>query len=412
MKRVYKGLISIVLCLLLCGCNVKNTFEDIVSDIQSSFLTLESGEITQEIIEEYYVVSAEYDSCYNSLNKKQKKLYSKIYSAMEMMPEGFVKLCEAYNGVASDINIAYNAVLKDKADIFWISDEYLIGKTSNFGKEYAHIAFSYSGQGKTVSYLVPLEKREEMRYQLDKKVQEVVALTEKETGQYEKEKVINDYICNNTEYNKEAEFCSTAYGCLVNKQALCEGYARAFKLICNTVGIECDLIVGRADGVAHMWNTVNIDGMHNYVDVTWNDQNSNTYAYFNITDSQIKKDHSFAPIYSSLSLEELATEDFFNFVERECTYTGNTYYKKSGSIFDFENEENYPEIAGKIISQKAKDGIYYADFLLATDSIIEEFKRDNAAFLFKIQSNAKDVVITSYFFERDVLMLFYDYDAH
>lgn len=57
---------------------------------------------------------------------------------------------------------------------------------------------------------------------------------------------------------------------------VCEGYARAFKVLCDKAGIPCVLVSGNADNgsgtpEAHMWNYVQIDGKWYAVDVTWND---------------------------------------------------------------------------------------------------------------------------------------------
>lgn len=59
---------------------------------------------------------------------------------------------------------------------------------------------------------------------------------------------------------------------------VCEGYARAFKVLCDKIGIPNILAVGFArssqfhEGEAHMWNEVQMDDDLWYgVDVTWND---------------------------------------------------------------------------------------------------------------------------------------------
>ena len=59
---------------------------------------------------------------------------------------------------------------------------------------------------------------------------------------------------------------------------VCEGYARAFKIFCDEVGIPCVLVEGFAKGSpsatasSHMWNEVEMeDGLWYAVDVTWND---------------------------------------------------------------------------------------------------------------------------------------------
>lgn len=61
------------------------------------------------------------------------------------------------------------------------------------------------------------------------------------------------------------------------KGPVCEGYARAFKVLCDRLGIPCVLNEGYARNSAsakteaHMWNYVQVEGSWYAVDVTWND---------------------------------------------------------------------------------------------------------------------------------------------
>lgn len=59
---------------------------------------------------------------------------------------------------------------------------------------------------------------------------------------------------------------------------VCEGYARAMKILCDRAGIPCVLVNGDAyyeeggDSIPHMWNSVQMeDGRWYGLDVTWND---------------------------------------------------------------------------------------------------------------------------------------------
>ena len=58
---------------------------------------------------------------------------------------------------------------------------------------------------------------------------------------------------------------------------VCEGYARAFKVLCDRLGIPCALCTGFAtssggSGEAHMWNEVQMEnGLWYAMDVTWDD---------------------------------------------------------------------------------------------------------------------------------------------
>ncbi len=75
------------------------------------------------------------------------------------------------------------------------------------------------------------------------------------------------------------EFEGVARDVLKKGSALCYGYARLFKSLCNHAGIRCEIVNGYARGdisrvsnnfrTNHTWNAVNIDGAWQLVDVTW-----------------------------------------------------------------------------------------------------------------------------------------------
>lgn len=89
-----------------------------------------------------------------------------------------------------------------------------------------------------------------------------------ELGDYEKVVEITKYIWQKTKYEKDSKWCYTPYGALVRGKSVCEGYARAFKLLCNAVGISCYLQDGWVGGTGHAWNRVLIDGEWYLIDVT------------------------------------------------------------------------------------------------------------------------------------------------
>ncbi|MBQ3405600.1 MAG: hypothetical protein IJG63_09370 [Oscillospiraceae bacterium] len=69
----------------------------------------------------------------------------------------------------------------------------------------------------------------------------------------------------NDQYNR-SDSQYTAYGALVEGQAAGEGFAMAYKLLCDKLDIDCRVVIGRFDGVAHAWNAVNIGGRWHHVD--------------------------------------------------------------------------------------------------------------------------------------------------
>lgn len=86
-----------------------------------------------------------------------------------------------------------------------------------------------------------------------------------------KVKKIHNWIIKRTKYNSKASNTQryNAYGALVNKKAVCMGYAMAFKMIANNNGIDCQVVMNM-DGT-HAWNVVKIGNKWYNVDATHDD---------------------------------------------------------------------------------------------------------------------------------------------
>ena len=406
MKRfITISLVIVFICIGFSGCDLLDVINQLASNVYKS------GETTVEIItEEYGVSSPEFNSCFNSLEPKQKEIYEKLSSVCEEMPIGYVKICDDYDKAVRDISIAYRAVLNDNTDIFWMPDTYIVSrKQTEDNKREVRIAFEYANSGsKTVKYPVTRKERDIMRNKLKEQVDFIVSQVKDLNNDLEKEKFFNDYICENTVYGTDQKFVNTSYGCLVDKTALCEGYSRAFKLLCNKVGVECDLIVGKAEGEGHMWNSVNIDGKHNYVDVTWNDRPDYKYLYFNITDEQLEYDHTLSPLYSEVTEKEVRSGSSYNFVRRECCYLGNIYYQVYGYILGDDFEDEYVDKACYYIKKDVSEGQNYTEFWLKNDKVKRMFLKNEEDFIKNIQNKLNDIRISSYIFKRDVLVLYFN----
>ena len=59
----------------------------------------------------------------------------------------------------------------------------------------------------------------------------------------------------------------TAYGALVNNLAVGEGYAMAYKALCDKLGLECYVVVGRLNRAAHAWNIIGLENSYYHVDL-------------------------------------------------------------------------------------------------------------------------------------------------
>ena len=126
-----------------------------------------------------------------------------------------------------------------------------------------------------VTYDKTAEEAQAEKEKLDKKVGEILAGIEQGWSDYDKVLYFHDSIILECNYDDTAKNCYSAYGCLVDGKAVCEGYAKAMQILCTKAGIKCIPVAGKAyDGGAvqpHLWNKVMIDGKWYIVDCTWGD---------------------------------------------------------------------------------------------------------------------------------------------
>ena len=60
---------------------------------------------------------------------------------------------------------------------------------------------------------------------------------------------------------------ATAFGALINGSAIGEGFAMAFKALCDELGIWNQVVLGEFDGMIHAWNIVYLNGNYYHIDV-------------------------------------------------------------------------------------------------------------------------------------------------
>lgn len=399
---------SVVFILVLCAVIVYDYLEP--TEKNTTFPSSET-EVTVLEVEEYYVYSPTFDNCYKALSGFDTEIYKSLYAIAQEMPMGYIKVCdgdeiadyiEKYGDcIENNIAVAYEAMLNDNPEIFWMPSKYsyIIGGTET--DPYLAVCFS-SAENFFGGYTVKKSERDKMRSELEARVNEILNGVSAQADEYTREKHFNDYICDHTEYVTDGKLINTAYGCLVNGKALCEGFSRAFKLLCNESGIECDLISGISQGENHMWNIVNIDGAHSYVDVTWNSSEEDLrYMYFNITENQLRHDHEIATL-ADFSVLDGYGDMLYNFIHRECTYTGNSYYSKNDLIIYL----NYYDEIAQIIKNANKKGKSSVTVMLG-EGVANRFKENVTECLYNIQDELLGITITEYYYERDILVLFF-----
>ena len=127
----------------------------------------------------------------------------------------------------------------------------------------------------------------------------------------EKETAVYRWIVNNVDYDwthtnvleDTPRESFTPYGGLVNRTAVCLGFATTFQLLMDLAGVECITVLGasRYSTEDHGWNMVRLNGNWYCVDVTWDSNyreqgytrgQETEWEFFNITsDMMAATDH-------------------------------------------------------------------------------------------------------------------------
>ncbi len=229
----------------------------------------------------------DYSIYYNSLNYKQQLLYDEItYSAEDISEESEIL---TYSYDMEEFQEILSCIRADRPDLFYVNFNQLVLYHSNNKTKVGMV------------YHDTKDNIESMQTEYEQAVETAMQQVLPSMTDFEKEVAINDYILDNCSYaiGDGSPLASTAYGALVNGQAFCDGYAYAAKELLDRSYIESCIVYGTANDAEHVWNMVQIDGNYYHLDVMWNDAdlgfdcNIRFHGYFNMSDSEILKDHSF-----------------------------------------------------------------------------------------------------------------------
>lgn len=105
------------------------------------------------------------------------------------------------------------------------------------------------------------------------------------TSDYDKICAIYNWICENIEYDYDNldddsyVLKYSAYSALINRTAVCQGYASLLYRLLLECGIDCRVIAGTAGG-PHAWNIIKIGDKYYNADSTWDAGRVGSYKYF------------------------------------------------------------------------------------------------------------------------------------
>lgn len=261
----------------------------------------------------------------------------------------------------------------------------LFNKVVNDNGDLFYVASSFSASGSTqngLAYFIPQYLSEITQTEIDLFNKKVAYILSKATsgGMSNEDKVlaIHDYLVDNCQYDvtepveKVPYISFTAYGAIVNKKAVCQGYAIALNYLLKKLGVNCLYVT--SDEMHHGWSMVSLDGLWYHVDATWDDPVTSDgskwvlHACFLLSDATITTLKDFEHYGWDTSLPKCTSTKYetgYSFVGIYSPFhykkglfwyqSGSSYYRTnfSGTSKTSINAQDY------IITPKTPYSIYY-----------------------------------------------------
>lgn len=302
-------------------------------------------------------VSDELCMIYEQLNDTEKKIYDQLLGVVKDGGLTYEFRNVDYDRYSDAALRAVRALTFDHPEYFWLNSGYRTSGTYGHGKNNDTFKITLSCYQYWTYTTNPKKYTQTLQEEIDK----IVDMANQQPNTFEKVRFVHDYLVQNVEYDHDAlaeakktvhtaasEYIYSAYGCLVNKKAVCSGYAKAFQLIMYHLGISCNYVTGDAGG-PHGWNYIELEDEYYFVDVTWDDgdhkdsqgnmkyPNDSEYKYFCITEETLEKNHKI---------------DETLFEVPDCTATDYNYYFYNEYILDKYDRDAFAQIIAKQGTQK------------------------------------------------------------
>lgn len=204
------------------------------------------------------------------------------------------------------------------------------------------------GQADLVVTKIDVTYRDYDRDALEAEVQKSLSFVEEEWSDLEKVIAIHDFLCTDVVYpyqdlqdNTLSANVHNLWGAVMDKSAVCDGYARAFMFYMQRVGVPCQIVTSDH----HAWNQVQVDGHWYMVDTTYDDPSWDRYGnvkhtYLMVSAEKMKQ---IDQANTSLTTKHVWEEEQFE----ACEDTAYDEAFWTNSITQLLYQEGYWYIAGK-----------------------------------------------------------------
>ena len=211
------------------------------------------------------------------LTAAEQKCYNEIVSFIESYKPVWEFQRQTYDFVRQ----VYKRVLGEHPEYFWLSN----GSSGVAKTRGSEMTLEFKPDFSCAAASVPGKRR-----QLDGIVAGYIRDARRSSSDlYEQILNLHDRIVKDVDYVEVEPHCYDAYGCSVQRRAVCAGYAAAFQLLMQRLGVECGRVTGKSSSsrtgtVDHEWNYIKLSDGYYFVDVTWDDPRiTNGSGYDNLS---------------------------------------------------------------------------------------------------------------------------------
>ncbi len=286
------------------------------------------------------------------------------------------------NAYETNITLPYkttNSNTKEVMNTLFNAYKEVASKNEYTNNNRLNVSYGLSGSPGNYTFTLKItyrETKEQTEYVMKQAKAIVSSITQVGMDDHEKVKAIHDYVVKHISYDTSYK-AYTAYEALVNRSAVCQGYALLTYQLLKEAGIENHFVTGTGDGQPHAWNLVKIENKWYHLDTTFDDpipdeQGRVTYSYFNLSDEQIARNHEWnrgdypqatTSYYSTLTNKIAAggtkTPIYQQILkDTKLNYLGNEYIANNYNELKNKMQQRYKEKLPKIeiLYKQSMDG--------------------------------------------------------
>ncbi|MCH5438424.1 S-layer homology domain-containing protein [Bacillus paranthracis] len=368
----------------------KHTFNDVpsgfwgenaISAVQSTGIASGTGEgkfePSKTVTREQYA-----QFLYNTLKYKKPEVAVQNTGDAALLAAFKDEVQKRINAYETNITLPYkttNSNTKEVMNTLFNAYKEVASKNEYTNNNRSNVSYGLSGSPGNYTFTLKItyrETKEQTEYVMKQAKAIVSSITQVGMDDHEKVKAIHDYVVKHVSYDTSYK-AYTAYEALVNRSAVCQGYALLTYQLLKEAGIENHFVVGTGDGQPHAWNLVKIENKWYHLDTTFDDpvpdeQGRVTYSYFNLSDEQIARNHEWnrgdypqatTNYYSTLTNKIAAgstkTPAYQQILkDTKLNYLGNEYIANNYTELKNKMQQRYNEKSPKIeiLYKQSMDG--------------------------------------------------------